>query len=73
MSVGIHIYFVFLIHKINTSVYLRGDNSDFGWKYHDGENNRLHDDSSIMSPNIKISERRYKDVFIAYATIPGKS
>jgi len=61
-----------LIHTINTSVYLRGKNSDFGWKYHDGENNHLDDDSTTLSPNTTI-ERRYKDVFVAYATIPGKS
>ncbi|XP_022177870.1 caspase-3-like [Myzus persicae] len=50
----------------------RGKNSDFGWKHHDGEINRLHNDSSsISSPFTTIFERRYKDVFIAYATIPG--
>ncbi|XP_060862115.1 caspase-3-like [Metopolophium dirhodum] len=48
----------------------RGKNSDFGWKYHDGENNHLHDDSTTLSPNTTI-ERRYEDVFVAYATIPG--
>lgn len=48
----------------------RGKNSDFGWKYHDGENNHLDDDSTTLSPNTTI-ERRYKDVFVAYATIPG--
>jgi len=62
-----------LILTIITYVYLRGDNSDFGWKYHDGENNRLHKDSGTLSPYTTIFERRYKDVFIAYATIPGKS
>lgn len=58
---------------MNTCVFLSGKNSDFGWKHHDGEINRLHNDSSsISSPFTTIFERRYKDVFIAYATIPGK-
>lgn len=49
----------------------RGKNSDFGWKHCDGENNCLQNDSTYMYSIGSNIQRRYKDVFIAYATIPG--
>ncbi|XP_025197088.1 caspase-1-like [Melanaphis sacchari] len=50
----------------------RGKMSDFGWEYCDGENNVLQNDSSnISSTGNIIHNRRYKDIFIAFATVPG--
>ncbi|KAL5239320.1 hypothetical protein ACI65C_006730 [Semiaphis heraclei] len=48
----------------------RGQNNDFGWKYCNGENNLNH--GADVFPIIgTISDKRYEDVFIAYATLPG--
>ncbi|KAL5239178.1 hypothetical protein ACI65C_006588 [Semiaphis heraclei] len=47
----------------------RGQNNDFGWKYCNGENN-LHHGADVFSIGT-ISDKRYEDVFIAYATLPG--
>jgi len=69
---GISNIFVLFMHTINMSIYFRGPNKDFGWKYCSGEDNNLqnYDD---RYPIGTISDRRYEDVFIAYATLPGKS
>jgi len=71
---GISIFFVFsTINIINIFIYFRGPNRDFGWKYCSGENNYLQNYDADMYPIGTISDKRYQDVFIAYATLPGKS
>ncbi|KAL4105139.1 hypothetical protein QTP88_020411 [Uroleucon formosanum] len=49
----------------------RGPNRDFGWKYCNGENNYLENYDADKYPIGTISGKRYEDVFIAYATLPG--
>lgn len=51
--------------------YFRGKNSDHGWRLPDAENNRLQNDSTNL-PIGTIINRRYENVFIAYATVPGR-
>uniref|UniRef100_A0A2S2PQ57 Caspase-2 n=1 Tax=Schizaphis graminum TaxID=13262 RepID=A0A2S2PQ57_SCHGA len=46
----------------------RGRNHEFGWKYCDGGNNYLQNSNK---PPITIRNLYYRDVFIAYATLPG--
>jgi len=60
-----------LFYTINTFFYFRGQNNDFGWKYCNGENNLNY--GADVFPIGTISDKRYEDVFIAYATLPGKS
>ncbi|CAH1725817.1 caspase-1-like [Aphis gossypii] len=49
----------------------RGEISDFGWKYCDGEKNVVQTDSTTISSTGSMYNRRYKDIFIAFATVPG--
>lgn len=70
---GINHFFVFFIHTINTIIYFRGPNRNFGWKYCNSDYNCLQNDGDDLYPIGTISDRRYEDVFIAYATLPGKS
>ncbi|XP_060858825.1 caspase-3-like [Metopolophium dirhodum] len=49
----------------------RGPDRDFGWKYCSGENNYIQNYDDDMYPIGTISDQRYQDVFIAYATVPG--
>lgn len=48
----------------------RGDNIDYGRKSFIDVNNRLQNDSTNSSIGY-IVNRRYENVFIAYATVPG--
>lgn len=65
------------IFKISLTLIIlfSGNNSDFGWKSVDDENNRLQNDSTndntIGKNYQKVVNRRYENIFIAYATVPG--
>lgn len=50
----------------------RGTNSDYGWIPSDSGNIRLQNDSTHDSSIGNIVNRRYENVFIANATVPGK-
>ncbi|KAF0755268.1 caspase-2-like [Aphis craccivora] len=49
----------------------RGRNNEFGWKYCDGGNNYLKNDILIKPPIGTFTNHHVRDVFIAYATLPG--
>ncbi|VVC43788.1 Peptidase C14, p20 domain,Peptidase C14A, caspase catalytic domain,CARD domain,Caspase-like [Cinara cedri] len=53
----------------------RGNNIDFGWKSFDNENNRVQNDAKqtfyAIQEEQSFQNRRYENVFIAYATVPG--
>jgi len=61
------------MHTINISIYFRGPDRDFGWEYCNSENNYLQSYGARRFPIGTISEQRNQDIFIAYATLPGKS
>jgi len=58
---------------MNTLNFLSGRNNEFGWKYCDGGNNYLKNDILIKPPIGTFTNHHFRDVFIAYATLPGKS
>lgn len=53
----------------------RGNNSDFGWTSVNDKNNKLQNDSTGKTETEKnhhgFVNRRYENIFIAYATVPG--